>query len=247
MPSVTNYGLGITESISAANTTVNITSNAGTNVLYVVSTLGFAVGENIDIAGNTARQESNTIDALTSTTMTLHTNLTFTHTAAEADSVDGDRLFSNSVGLQYDGYSIGDYAIVYFNFYPLESTVLSPVNLNATPSPIAVTIDFVDRDGIIDYIHSTIFGYSMVSSSDLASYVLVQNLSFPPQIVLPIGLTRDMPFVYYDAYAVTFKLYLTSAPSPTPTKPVLLKVTGTDANGVTVSGYTVIIPIIPPS
>ena len=89
----------------------------------------------------------------------------------------------------------------------------------------------------------------MVSPTSLTGYFLAQALAPPPPIELPIHLTRDMPLVRPDLYVIEFRLYLfdwaTAHPGlPLPTKSVLLKVTGADANGVSVSGYTKITPVV---
>lgn len=69
------------------STTVNVDSNAGTATLNVVSSTGFEVGETIEIGYGTARFETAVVASTGAGTIGLTANLTFTHTAAQADTV----------------------------------------------------------------------------------------------------------------------------------------------------------------
>lgn len=69
------------------STTVNVDSSSGAAVLNVASTTGFEVGEIIEVGYGTARFEEVEILSIGIGTITATTNLTFTHTAAQADTV----------------------------------------------------------------------------------------------------------------------------------------------------------------
>jgi hypothetical protein len=69
------------------STTVNSDSTAGTTTVNVASTTGFSVGEKVEIGYGTARSESGRIASIGASTLVLEANLTYTHTAAQADTV----------------------------------------------------------------------------------------------------------------------------------------------------------------
>ena len=74
--------------VSSIHTTVNANSNAAQKVLNVASTTGFNVGETVSINPLGARMEYGVIDTIqVGISLTLLVNLTYTHTAAQADSV----------------------------------------------------------------------------------------------------------------------------------------------------------------
>jgi hypothetical protein len=73
---------------ASQSSTVNVTSNAGQPVLSVASTNGIQVGEMIEIAYGTARYEIGRVASfVANTSVTLESNLAFTHTSAQADVV----------------------------------------------------------------------------------------------------------------------------------------------------------------
>jgi len=69
------------------STTVNSDSNSGQPVVNVGSVTGFAVGEEAEIGYGTARAEVIRIAAIGAGTLTSETNLAFTHTSGQADTV----------------------------------------------------------------------------------------------------------------------------------------------------------------
>lgn len=70
------------------STTVDGDSNSGQKVLQVAATTGFAVGEMVVINQGGAREEAGTIATITAgVSITLVANLTYTHTAVQADVV----------------------------------------------------------------------------------------------------------------------------------------------------------------
>lgn len=70
------------------STSVNANSTAGTTTLNVASTTGFTSDDAIIINRNGPREEIAVIASVGSSSLTLHDNLQFTHTAADADSVE---------------------------------------------------------------------------------------------------------------------------------------------------------------
>lgn len=84
-------------SISGA---VNQDSNTGTANLYLASTSDFVAGQEIQIAAGTAREEYAVIQSVQPTYLVLTTNMTYSHTAVQADvvSVIYDPSRVNSLG-----------------------------------------------------------------------------------------------------------------------------------------------------
>jgi hypothetical protein len=70
------------------STTVNVNSDSGQAVLSVASVVGFIIGHKIVINDGGAREETKVISSIGTTSLTFTTNLTYTHTAAQADAVD---------------------------------------------------------------------------------------------------------------------------------------------------------------
>jgi len=71
------------------NTTVDTDSAAAQTVLNVTSTTGYAVGDTVRIGRGTARAETKVIDTIQAgVSLTMTTNLTYAHTAAQADTVE---------------------------------------------------------------------------------------------------------------------------------------------------------------
>jgi hypothetical protein len=71
-----------------AYTTVDADSLLGQKVLNVASTTGYAVGDTIIINEGGARQETGVVDSISvGASLTLLANMTFTHTAVQADAV----------------------------------------------------------------------------------------------------------------------------------------------------------------
>lgn len=69
------------------STTVNSDSASGQAVLNVASVTGFEVGEIVEINYGGARSEEKEISSIGASSLTMTANLTFTHTAAQADTV----------------------------------------------------------------------------------------------------------------------------------------------------------------
>lgn len=73
---------------SHVGTTVDQDSNSGQKVLYVVDTSDFEEKETVEIGFGTARQEEGIIDTIqVGVSITLKENLTYTHTAVQADTI----------------------------------------------------------------------------------------------------------------------------------------------------------------
>ena len=73
---------------SHAGTTVDQDSNSGQKILYIASTTDFEVNEIVEIGFGTAREEEGEIDTIQAgVSITLKENLTYTHTAVQADTV----------------------------------------------------------------------------------------------------------------------------------------------------------------
>lgn len=84
--SLSPLGPGLTA--AAASTTVNTDSASGQRDLKVAASGAIAIGDYVLIGGGTAREEWARVARLISTTdLILDRNLTFTHTAAQADTV----------------------------------------------------------------------------------------------------------------------------------------------------------------
>lgn len=88
-------------------TTVQADSASGQKNLNVFSIAGFVVGQYVLIGFGTARQELAQIASMSTQVLTMAANLTFTHTAAQADAV---------VGQTHDPNSVTAYGIRMFNF-----------------------------------------------------------------------------------------------------------------------------------
>jgi len=72
----------------SATTTVDVNSNSGQKVLSVAATTMFTAGDTVIINKDGAREETGVIDTIQAgVSITLIVNLTFTHTAAQADVV----------------------------------------------------------------------------------------------------------------------------------------------------------------
>ena len=70
------------------STPVTSDSASGQAVLNVSSTTGFDIGEVVEIGYGTARQETGRISAISAnSSITLESNLTFSHTAAQGDTI----------------------------------------------------------------------------------------------------------------------------------------------------------------
>lgn len=73
---------------SHVGTTVDQDSNSGQKVLYIVDTSDFEEKETVEIGFGTARQEEGIIDTIQiGVSITLKENLTYTHTAVQADTI----------------------------------------------------------------------------------------------------------------------------------------------------------------
>ena len=73
--------------IAASSTTVGTDSAAGQKTLLLTSGTGFAADDYILIGAGTAREEWARVSSVATNTLTLDRNLTYTHTAAQADIV----------------------------------------------------------------------------------------------------------------------------------------------------------------
>ena len=75
--------------LAGQGTTVNVDSASGQKVLSVAATSMFVVGMSIEIGYGTARSETGRIASISAgVSITMENNLTFTHTAAQADAVN---------------------------------------------------------------------------------------------------------------------------------------------------------------
>lgn len=107
-----------------AGTTVNVDSALGQKVLRVVDTTNFLVGEVIAINQGGARAETGTVASIQAgVSLTLVANLTFTHTAAQADTVTA--YLSNGAMIDIDG----DVSML-LDSVELHSNRFSPVGAN---------------------------------------------------------------------------------------------------------------------
>jgi hypothetical protein len=77
--------INLYQDISA--TTVNVNSNSGQAVLSVANVGSFAAGMQVIVNQGGAREEILTISSVETASITLTTNLTYTHTAEQADAV----------------------------------------------------------------------------------------------------------------------------------------------------------------
>lgn len=76
------------QAAAGQTTTVNADSNSGQAILNVASTTSWAAGDQALLGGGTAREEWARVARVTDAThLLLDRNLTFTHTAAQADTV----------------------------------------------------------------------------------------------------------------------------------------------------------------
>lgn len=77
-----------TDVLSDVSTTVDADSSSGQKVLNVAATTGFAVGDEILIHAGGAREERGVVASISAgASLTLEENLTYTHTAVQADDV----------------------------------------------------------------------------------------------------------------------------------------------------------------
>ena len=99
-------------------TTVNADSNSGQKDLGVVSTIGFAVGDSIIIDKGGARHEIAEIASIDVDNLNLVDQLQFTHTAAQADPVQGMGAI-HTLGLDYASLVIACnyYLTQFINFW----------------------------------------------------------------------------------------------------------------------------------
>lgn len=95
---------------SGQSTTVNVDSASGQPVLNVASSAPFMVGMTLEIGYGTARQETLEVASVGAGTITFTTNLAFTHTAAQADTVKPDLRFWGLPFVEY-GTASGVYTI----------------------------------------------------------------------------------------------------------------------------------------
>lgn len=72
---------------STISSTVNVDTSAGATILPVVGTTGFEVGEILEIGYGTARFEEREVFAISASTITFTSGISYTHTAAQADVV----------------------------------------------------------------------------------------------------------------------------------------------------------------
>jgi hypothetical protein len=111
------------------SSTVNVDSNSGQNVLNVSSTTGFIPEQIIEIGHGTARFETGVVSSVGVGTLTLYSNLIYTHTAAQADTVKlqvrhkaiGGIMWGTSSGI-YDKCTRfpnpKSFGAIYLNFVP---------------------------------------------------------------------------------------------------------------------------------
>lgn len=69
------------------STTVNVDSASGQPILSIASVTGFTVGEIVEVGHGTARYEALEVLTVGASSLTFTTNLAFSHTAAQADTV----------------------------------------------------------------------------------------------------------------------------------------------------------------
>lgn len=94
--------------ISGQTTTVNGDSNSGQAVVNVASSTYYMPGMMIEIGYGTARSETGRVLSTAAGTITLDANLTFTHTAAQGDTV-APRLRNQGLPFIRYGTSTGNY------------------------------------------------------------------------------------------------------------------------------------------
>ena len=73
--------------IAASSTTVGTNSASGQKILKLTSGTGFAANDYILVGAGTAREEWARVSSVATNDLTLDRNLTYTHTAAQADVV----------------------------------------------------------------------------------------------------------------------------------------------------------------
>ena len=84
---------------STTTTTVDADSNSGQTVLNVAATTMFAVGDRVRINSGGARDESGYVASIQAgVSLTLMDNLTYTHTAAQADVVQVQNIYTDAYG-----------------------------------------------------------------------------------------------------------------------------------------------------
>ena len=96
---------------TSASTTVDQDSTAAQKVLNVAATTNFLAGEIVVIGRGTAREEIKIIDSVQSgVSLTMTENLTYEHTATQAEAVENAlRMSSNATG------TVDDAAVTYHN------------------------------------------------------------------------------------------------------------------------------------
>lgn len=98
---------------STTTTTVNVDSNSGQAVLNVAATTHIPVYSRVRVNSGGARDETGYVAAKTGTTLTLQANLTYTHTAAQADVVILENryvgAFSGSYSTVNGNWRLGSY------------------------------------------------------------------------------------------------------------------------------------------
>ena len=83
----------------ASTTTVDADSAAGQKVLNAASTTGFVINDRVLINSGGARQEHGYVTSIQAgVSITLRANLTYEHTAAQADVVDVQNLYTEALG-----------------------------------------------------------------------------------------------------------------------------------------------------
>jgi hypothetical protein len=128
------------DAVVAPYTVINGNSNLGTNILYVASTALFVAGCSIIIGQGTVRSETNNVTSVDpiASTLTLQTNLTYTHTAIEGDSVTGIETLK------------GDDILIYQFGVEVDTPNTAPSNTASAPSVVYLTVLQPDGMAIID-------------------------------------------------------------------------------------------------
>ena len=84
---------------NTTTTTVDADSNSGQKVLNIAATTSFAVGDRVRINSGGARDESGYIASISAgASITLMDNLTYTHTAVQADVVAVENIYEDAYG-----------------------------------------------------------------------------------------------------------------------------------------------------
>ena len=142
-PSGNNYSQVNFDTWRAAvtgSTTVNADSAAGQPVLNVASTTGFVVGGKVNIA-SMDRAESKIIASIQpGTSLTLATNLVYTHTALQADVVVSPETVNNNGNISMPTPS-GSWGTVTYSILYLDTT---PAGYCTVISQIPSTGDIVE-------------------------------------------------------------------------------------------------------